>query len=302
VVPPIRFTDIPFAFGRWRLLSAGGAVVVSRYTRRRFPTTGRLISRTIMKHKNVSFVSSQQPEALDGAERLKAHYPNVSPEEADVIVALGGDGFMLRAVHEFINCKAPIFGMNRGTVGFLMNVFELEGLMERLEAAEDIRLHPLRMNTTDIKGTEHEALAVNEISLLRELRSAAKIRISVDDIVRLDDMICDGVLVCTPAGSTAYNLSAGGPILPLGAGVLAITPISAFRPRRWRGAILPHDAFISIKVLEPKERPVSAVADYTEVREVVRIDIREDRSLAPVLLFDPEHNLEERVLKEQFQS
>ena len=255
-----------------------------------------------MKYEKVSFVSSQQREALDGAKRLKARYPNVPPEEADVIVALGGDGFMLRAVHEFMDRKAPTFGMNRGTVGFLMNEFKLDGLMERLEAAEPIQLHPLRMNATDIKGTEHEALAINEVSLLREVRSAAKVRISVDGIVRLDEMICDGVLVCTPAGSTAYNLSAGGPILPLGAGVLAITPISAFRPRRWRGAILPHDASVSIEILEPEERPVSAVADYTEVREVVRISIHEDRSLAPVLLFDPEHNLEERVLKEQFQS
>lgn len=255
-----------------------------------------------MKYEKVSFVSSRQPEALDGAARLKARYPNVPPEEADVIVALGGDGFMLRALHEFMHRKAPIFGMNRGTVGFLMNEFKIEGLPERLEVAEAIQLHPLRMNATDIKGTEHEALAINEISLLREVGSAAKVRISVDGIVRLDEMICDGVLVCTPAGSTAYNLSAGGPILPLGAGVLAITPISAFRPRRWRGAILPHDTKVSIEVLDPEERPVSAVADYTEVREVVHISVHEDRNLAPVLLFDPEHNLEERVLTEQFQS
>ena len=255
-----------------------------------------------MKYEKVSFVSSQQPEARDGAARLKSLYPNVPPEEADVVVALGGDGFMLRAVHEFMGRNIPIFGVNRGTVGFLMNEFDIENLLARLDAAEAIELHPLRMSATDIKGTVHEALAINEISLLREVRMAAKIRISVDDIVRLEEMICDGVLVCTPAGSTAYNLSAGGPILPLGAGVLAITPISAFRPRRWRGAILPHDAAVSIEVLEPEERPVSAVADYTEVREVVRISIHEDRGLAPVLLFDPEHNLEERVLTEQFQS
>ena len=255
-----------------------------------------------MKYEKVSFVSSQQPEALDGAKQLTSRYPNVLPAEADVIVALGGDDFMLRAVHDFMHRKVPIFGMNKGTVGFLMNEYEIDGLAERLESAEAIELHPLRMIATDSKGKEHEAHAINEISLLRELRSAAKVRISVDGIVRLEEMICDGVLVCTPAGSTAYNLSAGGPILPLGAGVLAITPISAFRPRRWRGAILPHDARVSIDVQEPKERPVSAVADYTEVREVVRLSVHEDRSHAPVLLFDPEHNLEERVLTEQFQS
>lgn len=253
-----------------------------------------------MDFNTVGFVGSEQTEARPAVERLQARYRHVPPEEADVIVALGGDGFMLRALHQHMDRRVPIFGMNRGTVGFLMNTYDEEGLVERLKAAEAIELHPLRMDAIDVNGREHMALAINEVSLLRELRFAAKLRIVVDDIVRLEEMVCDGVLVSTPAGSTAYNLSAGGPILPLGADVIAITPLSAFRPRRWRGAILPRHTRVSFQVLDADERPVSAVADYTEVREVIQVNVREERDLSPVLLFDPEHNLEERIIKEQF--
>jgi NAD+ kinase len=190
--------------------------------------------------------------------------------------------------------------MNRGSVGFLMNVYREDGLIERLARAEPIKLHPLRMNAIDSKGRRRSALAINEVSLLRQTRLAAKLQIQVDSKVRLEELICDGALVSTPAGSTAYNLSAYGPILPLGAGVLALTPISAFRPRRWRGALLPHDTKVTFEVLDPHHRPVSAVADFTEVRDVRRVSVCEDRSLTPTLLFDPEHNLEERIIAEQY--
>ena len=189
-----------------------------------------------------------------------------------------------------------------GPVGFLMNDFRLDGLPERVAKAHEIRLHPLAMSATTMQGTHEKALAINEVSLLRETRQTAKIRIQIDDVVRVDELFCDGVLVATPAGSTAYNLSAHGPIIPLGAGLLALTPISAFRPRRWRGALLPHGARLRFEVLEPDKRPVSAVADYTEVRDVIEVRVAEERHLSLTLLFDPEHNLEERVLKEQFLS
>ena len=248
----------------------------------------------------VAFVASGHDEAKRALERLRQAYPSVPPEEADVIVALGGDGFMLETLHRYMDRKVPIFGMNRGSVGFLMNTYEEAGLMERLARSEPIRLNPLRMTALDCEGATHEALAINEVSLLRETRLAAKLRIKIDDIIRMPEMICDGVLVATPAGSTAYNVSASGPILPLGAHVLALTPISVFRPRQWRGAILPHEVTIGIEILTPEIRPVSAVADYTEVRNVLNVAVREDRETALTLLFDPEHDLEERVIKEQF--
>jgi NAD+ kinase len=191
--------------------------------------------------------------------------------------------------------------MNRGTVGFLMNEYEEDGLIVRLDKAQAVNLHPLRMEATDMAGTVSTALAINEVSLLRETRQAAHISITVDGVLRLAELICDGVLVSTPAGSTAYNLSAHGPIIPIGAQLLALTPISAFRPRRWRGALLPCSAEVVLEVLNPTKRPVSAVADYTEVRDVVRVQVREDRTTSLHLLFDPEHNLEERILLEQFQ-
>ena len=253
-----------------------------------------------MDFQSIAFVAARGDVAQNALQRLKARYSSVPPSKADVIVALGGDGFMLRAIHKYLSRNVPIFGMNRGSVGFLMNVYKENALQKRLNRAVAFDLHPLRMTAIDSKGLKHSALAVNEVSLLRQTRLAAKVKIKVDGIVRLKEMICDGVLVSTPAGSTAYNLSAHGPIIPLGSGVLALTPISAFRPRQWRGALLPHDATVAIDVLDSPVRPVSAVADYTEIRRVTRVKIREDRTYSPTLLFDPEHNLEERILKEQF--
>ncbi len=254
-----------------------------------------------MQFETIAFVASEHKEAKEALARLRQGWPNVSPYKADIIVALGGDGFMLETLHRFMDRAVPIFGMNRGSVGFLMNTFSEEGLFDRLRRAEAVRLNPLRMQAVDVSGRIYEALAINEVSLLRETRFAAKLRIEIDGVVRIPEMICDGVLLATPAGSTAYNLSVNGPILPLTAQVLALTPISSFRPRQWRGAILPHRTTVVLEVLFPELRPVSAVADYTEVRDVRRVVVHEDRTLALTLLFDPEHNLEERIIKEQFQ-
>jgi NAD+ kinase len=253
-----------------------------------------------MDFNSVAFVASGHEEARDAIIRLGARYPHVDPESADVIVALGGDGFMLETLHRYMSRSVPIFGMNRGSVGFLMNAYREEDLVERLARSQQIELSPLRMKARDARGVEHAALAINEVSVLRETRFAAKLRIHIDSVVRMAEMICDGVLVATPAGSTAYNLSVNGPILPLGVQVLALTPISVFRPRHWRGAILPHNVTVGIEVLFPDMRPVSAVADYTEVRDVVWVEIVECRDTTLKLLFDPEHNLEERIVKEQF--
>jgi NAD+ kinase len=248
-----------------------------------------------------AFVAADSEEARQALDRLSRRFPEVAPEEADIIVALGGDGMMLEALHRFIERGTPIYGMNCGTVGFLMNQYDESNLPARLAAARVVELHPLKMTARTIDGRTVVARAINEVSLLRETRQTAKIAIKIDGIVRLPELICDGVLVSTPAGSTAYNLSAHGPILPLGSGVLALTPISAFRPRRWRGALLPRSAEVVFEVLESGKRPVSAVADSTEVRDVIEVKICEDHSVAPKLLFDPEHNLEERILREQFQ-
>ncbi|MEQ8967741.1 MAG: NAD kinase [Azospirillaceae bacterium] len=249
----------------------------------------------------IGFVAADTPEAGTAHAALVKRYGGVDPDAADVVVALGGDGLMLECLHRFMDRDVPIFGMNCGSVGFLLNRYREDGLVERLHGSQTVMLHPLRMRADTVDGEHVEALAINEVSLLRETRQTAKLRIQVDSIVRLSELICDGVLVATPAGSTAYNLSAHGPIIPLGAGVLALTPISAFRPRRWRGALLPHHAEIGFDVLEAAKRPVSAVADYTEVREVARVRVCEDRAVTLRLLFDPEHNLEERILKEQFE-
>jgi len=249
----------------------------------------------------IAVFAADTEEAKLAEGRLKKRYPTVAADRAEIVVALGGDGMMLETLHRFIGRDMPIYGMNCGTVGFLMNAYSEERLPERLAAAQAVELHPLRMTARNAAGLTEEALAINEVALLRQLRQAAKIRIRVDGILRMPELICDGVLLSTPAGSTAYNLSAYGPILPLGAGVLALTPISAFRPRRWRGAILPHAAEVVFEILENAKRPVSAVADYTEVRDVIEVKVREDRSVKLKLLFDPEHNLEERVLREQFQ-
>jgi NAD+ kinase len=250
----------------------------------------------------VAFVASEADAAQAALAELRQRYGTISLQEADIIVPLGGDGFMLETLHRFVSSGRPIFGMHRGSIGFLMNPYRPEGLVERLAAAQPVRLRPLEMAATDEDGNCRRAIAFNEVSLLRETRQAAKLRVRVDDVVRLEELMADGILLATPVGSTAYNLSAFGPIIPLGAGIMALTPISAFRPRRWRGALLPHGAHIQIEVLDSEKRPVSAVADFTEVRDVVSVEIHENRDITMTLLFDREFNLEERVFKEQFLS
>ena len=248
----------------------------------------------------IAFTASERPEAQEARARLAAHYGDAPIEQAEVIVALGGDGFMLETFHDHMATGLPVYGMNRGSVGFLMNDYSETGLPERIAAAERAIIHPLRMTATDAHGETHVALAINEVSLLRQTRQVAKLRISIDGKLRLGELSCDGALVSTPAGSTAYNLSAHGPIIPLDARVLALTPISAFRPRRWRGALLSHTAKVTFEVLEASKRPVSAVADNIEVRDVVDVQIAEDRDIALNMLFDEGRSLEERVLAEQF--
>jgi NAD+ kinase len=250
----------------------------------------------------LAFVASDRPEAQEAQARLQARYGAHAVAEADVVVALGGDGFMLETLHDCLHRQLPIYGMNRGSVGFLMNDYAEKGLLERIAAAEHAMIHPLAMTAVDASGETHEGLAINEVSMLRQTRQTAKLRVSIDGKVRMEELVCDGVLVSTPAGSTAYNLSAHGPIIPLDGRVLALTPISAFRPRRWRGALLSHQAQVSIEVLEADKRPVSAVADNFEVRRVSRVEIAENRDIELVMLFDAGRSLEERVLAEQFQS
>lgn len=233
---------------------------------------------------------------------LVSRYGQNPPEKADVIVALGGDGFMLEALHDYMRLKTPIFGMHRGTVGFLMNAYEEGDIIERLKRTTQVTLYPLHMTAITADGKTHSAIAVNEVSMLRQTRQAAKIRIFVDGRERMPELACDGVLVATPAGSSAYNLSVHGPVLPIGSNILALTPISAFRPRRWRGALLPHQAKVTFEVLEPEKRPVSAVADSLEVRRISRVDVHERRDVALTMLFDAGRSFEERVLSEQFAS
>ena len=253
-----------------------------------------------MGFERIAFVNSNSAKAEAAGAALRKRYDHVDPDDADVIVVLGGDGTMLETLHAHFDQNVPLYGMNRGTVGFLMNEYREDDLPARLDRAERVELHPLRMTARTIDGGRLEANAINEVALLRETRQAAKLAISVDGKIRLPELVCDGALVATPAGSTAYNLSAHGPILPVGAGLLALTPISAFRPRRWRGALLPAGAELQFDVLEAEKRPVSAVADYTEVREVSRVRIVQNNDITLTLLFDPEHNLEERILNEQF--
>jgi len=252
------------------------------------------------KYDRIAFVASQAPEAQRAHVALRQRYGEVKPAEAEVIVALGGDGFMLQTLHALMSVGKPIYGMHRGTVGFLMNEYAAEGLKERLAAAEPAVLHPLLMRARDVAGREHAHQAFNEVSLFRQFYQAARLRILIDGTERLAELVADGVLVATPAGSTAYNLSAQGPIIPLNASLLALTPISPFRPRRWRGALLPDKAKVTIEVLDPERRPVAAVADHDEVRSVQRVDIAMDQATAMHLLFDPGHNLDERILREQF--
>ncbi|HEX4294011.1 MAG TPA: NAD kinase [Rhizomicrobium sp.] len=247
----------------------------------------------------IHFFASDSGDAQAALALMRGRYDDAGPDSADIIVALGGDGFMLQTLHKFLDKDTPIYGMNLGSVGFLMNEFHEEHLQERLEAAESARIHPLTMHARTPQTTI-EARAFNEVSLLRQTRQAAKLRILVDDKVRTSELICDGVLVSTPAGSTAYNLSAHGPILPIDADLLALTPISAFRPRRWRGALLSHRAHVRFEILEAGKRPVSAVADDLEVRDVLSVDVAEDRSIAKTMLFDAGHSLDERILAEQF--
>ena len=248
----------------------------------------------------ISFVASDTPEAQAALTKLSDRYGNADTATADVIVALGGDGLMLQTLHRFIGTGTPIYGMNRGSVGFLMNEFRERGLRKRLTEAQRSVVHPLSMRAVDADGTEVRAEAINEVSLLRRSYQAAKLRISIDGQVRLDELVADGVLLATPAGSTAYNLSANGPILPLDAPLLALTPISAFRPRRWRGALLPDHAKVTIEVLEAAKRPVSAVADHVQIDNVLRVEIEIDRDVDLVMLHDPGHSLDERILREQF--
>ncbi len=248
----------------------------------------------------IAFVCAPTALAGECRARLVARYGECPIDGAGCVVALGGDGFMLETLHTVLGRPVPVYGMNCGSVGFLMNNFDEDRLAERLANAQAAVLHPLRMEVETISGTIEEALALNEVSLLRQLRQAAKIRITIDGRVRLAELICDGILVSTPAGSSAYNLSAHGPIVPLSANLLPLTPISAFRPRRWRGALLPSTAEVLFEVLETEKRPVAAVADFTEVRDVISVAVIEDRSIEVTVLFDPDQGLSERIIAEQF--
>jgi NAD+ kinase len=252
------------------------------------------------KYERIAFVASESPEAQLAHQRLTRTYGNVAPADAEAIVALGGDGLMLQTLHTHMHSGMPIYGMNRGSVGFLMNEYKEEDLLWRLSKAEVTCIHPLAMRAVDQAGVVHEDLAINEVSLFRQTHQAAKLRISVDGRVRLPELICDGVLVATPAGSTAYNLSAYGPILPIDAPLLALTPISPFRPRRWRGALLPETAKITIEILEPEKRSVGAVADHVATPSVARVSVQEARNIDLFMMFDPGHSLDERILSEQF--
>jgi NAD+ kinase len=252
------------------------------------------------KFERVALVASDNAEAQAALVRLTKIYGAYTGDSPDAVVALGGDGLMLQTLHRYMHRNIPIYGMNRGSVGFLMNEYREDDLLGRLDRAETAVTHPLRMTAIDADGQTHRALAINEVSLFRQTHQAAKLKISVDGKVRLEELICDGVLVATPAGSTAYNLSAYGPILPIDTDLLALTPISPFRPRRWRGALLPNRAEITIEVLEADKRAVSAVADHAETRHVVRVDIAEDGAIDLIMLFDPGHSLDERILSEQF--
>ncbi len=257
-----------------------------------------------MNIDRIGCVADDSPKAQEALAELTKRYNIVDMTQkrtgVDVIVVLGGDGFMLQMLHRFMERKTPIYGMNCGTVGFLLNDYSPESLPERIHNARAATLHPLSMYARCLNGREIEALAINEVSLFRESRQAAKIRVAIDHVVRLQELICDGVLVSTPAGSTAYNFSAGGPIIPLHGNLLALTPLAPFRPRRWRGALLEHKANVTFEILDPQKRPVSAVADFTEIRDVVSVNINEQRKISLTLLFDAEHNLEERMTKEQF--
>lgn len=250
--------------------------------------------------QTISFVASAVPEAQEAREELVRLYGDASFYEADVIVVLGGDGFMLQTLHATMNSGQSVYGMNRGSVGFLMNEYRTSDLIERIAASVENKFHPLRMITEDSEGILRSALAINEVSLFRQSYQAAKLRVEVDGTVRLEELICDGLMVATPVGSTAYNLSAHGPILPLESRLLAMTPVSAFRPRRWRGALLPETAVVDIQILEPGKRPVNAVADHTEVKSVLKVRIEQSRETTARILSDPNRSWSDRILAEQF--
>ncbi|NDV19897.1 NAD kinase [Pseudodesulfovibrio sp. JC047] len=256
-----------------------------------------------MGHKEITkiaCVASDTPRAQKGLATLAKRYPLVERDEADVLIALGGDGFMLQTIHEHMDSGLPIYGMNRGTIGFLLNEFNPDTLLKRLNLAQVHALNPLIMTAFTLSGQQVSALAFNEVALLRHSQQSAKIRVCINGKQRLEKLICDGIMVATPAGSTAYNLSARGPIIPLGSNVLALTPVSPFRPRRWNGALLPHSATIEFEILNAERRPVSASADSFEVREVAHVTIKEDHTRPACILFDPDHSLEERIFNEQF--
>jgi NAD+ kinase len=255
---------------------------------------------TPKRYDGIAFVASGSEEAQTALTQLSDKYGNCTPAEADVVVALGGDGLMLQTLHQQMHSGKPIYGMHRGTVGFLMNEFSTHDLHARLAAARESVIHPLLMRAIDIHGKVHIHHAINEVALFRQTYQVARLRILIDNHERMGELMADGILVATPAGSTAYNLSVQGPILPINAALLAITPISAFRPRRWRGALLPDTAYVVIEVLDEEKRPVAAVADHDEARDVRRVEVLSDKTISMRMLFDPGHSLEERILREQF--
>jgi NAD+ kinase len=252
------------------------------------------------RYDRIAFVASAGAEAQQALAQLVELYGNHDAAQADVVVALGGDGLMLQTLHQHMRSGKPIYGMHRGTVGFLMNEFSPNDLKARLDAARESLIHPLLMRAADVHGVVHLHHAINEVSLFRQAYQAARLRILIDERERMAELIADGLMVATPAGSTAYNLSAQGPILPINAALLALTPISPFRPRRWRGALLPDTAHVVIEVLEGDKRPVAAVADHDEARDVRRVEVLSDKTISMRMLFDPGHSLEERILREQF--
>ncbi len=258
------------------------------------------MNRPVQRFKTIAFVAGQTPECRAAYDALEKKYGNTEPQSADVIVALGGDGLMLQTLHKFMKSGKAIYGMHRGTVGFLMNEYHVDDLPQRLANAHITVIHPLLMRAKDTRGKMHEHRAINEVSMFRQSAQAAHLRILIDERERLAELVSDGMLVATPAGSTAYNLSAQGPIIPINATLMALTPISPFRPRRWRGALLPDKACVTVEVLEANKRPVAAVADHDEVRSVTSVAISMDHSIAINMLFDPGHNLDERILSEQF--
>ena len=253
-----------------------------------------------MKFKKIGFVSSNKPEAIKALKSLKKLYENVPPNEADVIVALGGDGTVLKSLHDFLKNKTPIYGMNRGFVGFLMNQFAEKNLLKRLSEAIPYKLYPLIIKSYDKKGNIQNGLAFNDVSMIRNSPRIAKIKVQVNNKIRIKEFLGDGCLISTPAGSSAYNLSLRGPVIPVGAQVLALTPISPYRPRRWRGALLNNDVKITLHSLDHESRPVRAEADFMEFDDLVKLEIKLDKTKFMNLLFDPGHDMEERIITEQF--